>query len=593
MGRASLVPARAPDPGARRLPRLPSGLRAAVLLLTGLLLAILLTPLVSPVLDLLAAPSPAGLPGEVSAANHIASSAVARADRSLEAGFGPAAGISVTCTVGEAIGTSSCEGSGSQASVSATGEVSPLAPAKRWGANIAYDGRDQYVVLFSGSSSANDTWIFAHGNWTKLTTPIAPSQRTYAGMTYDAADGYVLLFGGHHKSTIYLNDTWMFAGGRWTDITPKPNDAPSPRAYAAMTYDTMDGYVLLFGGNTSEQFFGDTWKYHDGAWTNITPSTLTPTDSPSPRAFASMAYDATDGYVVLYGGGAHEQALRDTWTFVGGVWKELQPADTPPASYYTMMAFDNRSTDRYLVLFGGIDKAIAVPYTWEFSHGSWTNITLSVSPPARFGASLAYDANDGYLVLFGGISQPVPKAPVLDDTWTYADGNWTPVVPPRTFTATFTESGLPAGTIWSVTVNGTTVESKTTSINFELTNGTFPYEIGSVAGYRITSGPSSGTVIVNGAAPPAVKVHWSEVRYTVKFRENGLAPHTNWTVTIDGQLKSANTSSISFSIPNGTFAFSIVATGYTETSSPPSPLTVDGAPVLVTVTFSEGSGPRS
>ena len=567
---------------------MPTGMIWIVFLLTGLLGAMLLTPMAGPVALHL---SPVPGMAELDSGSQVANVAVATADQSLEEGYGPVAGSSVSCSSGYAPGTSSCEGSLARAQMPSGGTVGPLAPAKRWGANIAYDERDRCVVLFSGSTPANDTWTFSNGSWKKLVTPVAPSQRTYAGMTYDAADGYVLLFGGHHRSTVYLNDTWKFAGGVWTNISANTSDAPSPRAYVTMTYDAVDGYVLLFGGNTTKRFFGDTWKFLNGSWTNLTPSTVTPSDSPSPRAFASMTYDATDGYVVLYGGGAPKQALRDSWSYRGGVWTELHPANTPPASYYTMMAFDNRSTDRYVVLFGGIDMAVAVPYTWEFSKGNWTNVTPLRSPPARFGASLAYDANDGYLVLFGGISQPVPKAPVLDDTWTYAEGVWTRLALPQTFTSTFSESGLPRGETWSVTMNGTTVASKTTSIEFELTNGTFTFTVGNIPGYRITGGPSSGTVSVNGANPPGVQVHWSEVRYAVKFRENGLPPHTNWNVTIGGQLKAGVASSISFSAPNGTYAFSIVALGYTETSSPPSPLTVEGAAVLVTVTFTEGNEP--
>ncbi|MGC2035707.1 MAG: kelch repeat-containing protein [Thermoplasmata archaeon] len=363
---------------------------------------------------------------------------------------------------------------------------------------MAYDARDGYAVLFSGSGAKNDTWTFSNGTWTELTLSVAPSQRTYAGMTYDMEDHYVLLFGGHHGNSTYLNDTWKFQGGKWTPIAAV--NAPPPRAYADMTYDaaTTDHCVLLFGGNTSQAFFGDTWTYAAGVWTNITPSTRTPTNSPSARAFSSMAYDTKNGYVVLYGGGSHGEALRDTWKFVDGRWSQLKPAVSPQASYYTMMAFNgpSSSTGRYVLLFGGIANGKAYPYTWEYLLGKWTNISPTTSPPARFGASMAYDAQDGYMVLFGGISQPRPGAPVLDDTWTFANGSWTNRTPLPVHTVTFSESHLPKGSVWSVLADGMTVSSNQSTLRFELSNGAYNYTVDPVTGYTTNS---SGTITMAGA----------------------------------------------------------------------------------------------
>ncbi|MGC8620276.1 MAG: hypothetical protein ACP5LA_07265, partial [Thermoplasmata archaeon] len=62
---------------------------------------------------------------------------------------------------------------------------------------------------------------------------------------------------------------------------------------------------------------------------------------------------------------------------------------------------------------------------------------------------------------------------------------------------TFTESGLPTGTSWSVTLNGTTESSTTNTITFTEPNGTYAYSIGIIGGY--TASPSSGTITVNGA----------------------------------------------------------------------------------------------
>ncbi|MEM4100990.1 MAG: hypothetical protein QXI08_06045, partial [Thermoplasmata archaeon] len=69
---------------------------------------------------------------------------------------------------------------------------------------------------------------------------------------------------------------------------------------------------------------------------------------------------------------------------------------------------------------------------------------------------------------------------------------------PTTYTVTFTESGLPSGTSWSVTFNGNTKSSTTNTISFTgIANGTYSYSVGAVSGY--TASPSSGTITVNGA----------------------------------------------------------------------------------------------
>lgn len=67
-----------------------------------------------------------------------------------------------------------------------------------------------------------------------------------------------------------------------------------------------------------------------------------------------------------------------------------------------------------------------------------------------------------------------------------------------TYALAFSETGLPSGTLWSVTVNGT-VESVTipTVISQEV-NGSYTFAVGTVNGY--TASPSSGVIKVSGEA---------------------------------------------------------------------------------------------
>src|SRR5213080_2723791 len=54
------------------------------------------------------------------------------------------------------------------------------------------------------------------GSWTNITSSSGPSPRFGASMAYDPADGYVVLFGGLNSSAAgltFLGDTWKFSGG--------------------------------------------------------------------------------------------------------------------------------------------------------------------------------------------------------------------------------------------------------------------------------------------------------------------------------------------------------------------------------------------
>jgi hypothetical protein len=63
---------------------------------------------------------------------------------------------------------------------------------------------------------------------------------------------------------------------------------------------------------------------------------------------------------------------------------------------------------------------------------------------------------------------------------------------------TFIENGLPTGTTWSITVNGTTSSSASEGIVRVLPNGTYPYVVGNVSGY--SAFPSTGVVIMKGSS---------------------------------------------------------------------------------------------
>jgi hypothetical protein len=165
---------------------------------------------------------------------------------------------------------------------------------------------------------------------------------------------------------------------------------------------------------------------------------------------------------------------------------------------------------------------------------------------------------------------------------------------PTTYTVKFTETGLTSGwhTTWCVTYNGSQVCTTASSIAFSgIRNGsTYSYTIGHVANYSLDQSYTGSGTVPNGGGQGqivlTVPVHFVLVKYTVTFTETGLPSHTSWQVTMNGKTTVSTGNKITFSESNGTYAFTIVSAGYSEMSSPMSPLTVNGAAVPVAVTFS-------
>jgi hypothetical protein len=151
------------------------------------------------------------------------------------------------------------------------------------------------------------------------------------------------------------------------------------------------------------------------------------------------------------------------------------------------------------------------------------------------------------------------------------------------FPVNFTETGLPAGTNWSVTLNNQLAWSTTATISFVEPNGAYNFAVSIVSGY--TTPKASGTVTVSGA-PVGVSLGWSPVGYVLTFTESGLPAGTNWSVTVASVLRFSTTSSITFNEPNGTYSYAIGGVpGYT-TSPRTGSKTIEGASVLVNVPFS-------
>lgn len=157
------------------------------------------------------------------------------------------------------------------------------------------------------------------------------------------------------------------------------------------------------------------------------------------------------------------------------------------------------------------------------------------------------------------------------------------VFTPVLYAVNFTESGLPRGTSWSVELGSVQLSATLPYLAFSVPNGTSAYVVERVMGY--TDSPSSGNVVISGAAA-SVTIAFTPVPYSVEWTETGLPAGTHWSVTVNGTSWPGTSSRITGSEPNGTYPFSVGAVpGYV--GFPPSGnVTVSGAAVVDTISFS-------
>lgn len=162
-----------------------------------------------------------------------------------------------------------------------------------------------------------------------------------------------------------------------------------------------------------------------------------------------------------------------------------------------------------------------------------------------------------------------------------------------TYPVAFVETGLPAGTAWSVTLGGSAQQSTGRAVQFLEPNGSLPYQIGGVPGWVAV--PPNGFATVDGG-PVNVSITWQPFTYAVGFTVVGLPSGLGWWVNLSGGTVGYSTAPVlSLSLPNGSYAYSVspadkeyrTATGVLRVAGAPVSERVQLAPVNYSVDFSE------
>ncbi len=146
------------------------------------------------------------------------------------------------------------------------------------------------------------------------------------------------------------------------------------------------------------------------------------------------------------------------------------------------------------------------------------------------------------------------------------------------------ETGLPANSAWSVTVNQLSIGIVGATSSIQLLDGTYDYAVSSVPGYTAT--PASGAVTLF-QGPGAIVVTFAPVvtLYNVTLVEAGLPSGTSWTASLNGATASSTTSTLNWSEPNGSYTWAVTPIAGLELAHPGGTVSVAGAAASVAVLF--------
>ena len=414
-----------------------------------------------------------------------------------------------------------------------------------------YDSGDHFVYIVNQGSS-NVTIL----NGTKLVASV-PVGTTPWSSTYDDQNQYVYVanLGSDSVSVIYR-----------TSVIQTISVGIAPRA---LTYDEANGYVYVtnFGsGNLSVL----------NATTVVRSIVLGAGADP-----IYVTYDQGDHYVYVANEGSNNVSVIDGTNMTQSIEVGTSPFqityDSRDGYLYVMNYYSNNVS----VVFTGYEVtfwATGLPAGIQWSvilNGTTRKSTSSI---VVFGEP---DGNYSYAVAAAEMYTPIPASgKVIVD-----GGNHSVAVnfSPPNYAVAFTESGLPAGTNWSVTIGLIPRSSNVATILFQEPNGTYLYTVGAVPGWRTPN--YTGSITVRGGA--FTTVDWLRSTYGVTFMENGLPPSTVWWVNVtSGRATDSEGPTLSFSEPNGSYYYSVASLDKAYACAGGS-FTVAGINVSAAVAFAE------
>jgi YVTN family beta-propeller protein len=396
-------------------------------------------------------------------------------------------------------------------------------------AGVVYDSGTNRVYVVN--SFGNSVSVISSTNVVTATFAV-PSEP--AGIAYDSASGdlYVTQEGANSTSVYQPGDTSAPIATIHVGLQP-----------IAAVYDPGNTEVYVANSNSSNV-----------SAINTTTNTVV-ASIPVGQGPLGLAYDSGQDELFVANDDSNNTTIISTTnnTVIGSVNVGTHPAGAAYNPQLGIVAVSDEHSDNVSVILDSNDSVVATVPVGEAPVG------------------VAWDSANGYEYVANANNSSVSVI-------------GTPSVPP--YPVTFDETGLAAGTSWTVTLAGALNTTTGASNDFKEINGSYSYSVTPIAGYVASA--LSGSVLVDGY-PVHVAITFTEVVYAVTFTETGLPSGALWTVDLNGSAAQSANPNVIFTLPNGSYSYSIpTVSGYTSTPGS-GWANVTGSGPMVTITFSKVS----
>ncbi len=284
---------------------------------------------------------------------------------------------------------------------------------------------------------------------------------------------------------------------------------------------TINTNPMLGGGG--DQLWYD-WGYASNAFTTTFSETGLPTGTSWSATLAGVTQTSTTSSIVF----ANQVNGTSPFTigYVPGFGASLVSGNVTIAGddQTVSVAFTSLGTNVQTLTVN--EQGLVSNTTWSVTLGGIGAIVTNQPSVTYAVPSNTYAYTPGTVTGYGnsGAGSVTVAGSPASVTITYAPDLF------QAYDVNFTESGLPAGLSWTVTLGGYSLTSTASTISFVQTNGTYAYSF--VVPPSVTAPPGS-TLTVNGTSV-SVPVTLTPVSglQTVTWYQSGLATSAAWSVTV-------------------------------------------------------------
>jgi outer membrane protein assembly factor BamB len=455
-------------------------------------------------------------------------------------------------------------------------------------AQSSSDGLSNYPISASQAYAANvnTDWSQFHGNYTHngFSSSVGPTNGSVVWQNKVGGAIVGLVAVNHYliASSTDTNSLLIISEAKNSSVTNVPgSNHMNP-------YPVTDGsaiYVCGFPNNIGSSYVFAYYLSNGKLEWQASPSIPNPGQYNPPYGdyletyYQGNIFEATFGQSVLYDFLSSSGVLVWSHTLNGS-------ADTIPTIGSGVMTIGFSNSDHLSAL--SITKGVPL---WNFPTDGRVDASPAFSSGSFYfgslGGTLYKLSSSGSLVWSSRIGAAIESTPTVVGGVVYfgADnGN------------IYALNDSDGSVVWKYSAGGALISSPAVAGNgmlFEGDTNNFLYAVNTSTGslgWKLNLGASitSSPVLDNGflyIATSAGVVYALTQTYTVTFKEAGLAPGTQWKVSIAGMTQSSTSASLSVQLPNGTYAYQLSSISGFSTSQSNGPITVQGHNVEQDINF--------